>query len=417
MMTTLRIRALDARTWAQAADWLAVGVAVALPWSTSASSVLIALWLLTVLPTLDAAAVKRALTSAAGGLPVLLCVLAAVGMLWADASWHERLGGLDGFVKVSVIPLLLAHFRRSEHGVWVLFGFFVSVLAVLLCSWALVIVPGLRSHGKEFGVPVRDYIIQSECFLICAFVLLRRAFDVGLTKGSLLSVALVALALVFLANIAFVVTGRTALLVAPVLLFVLSWQQFGWKGVLGGALLGCVIGVVVWFSSPYLHARIEASIGDLQSYGSGRAMTSTALHLDFMRKSLSFVATAPLIGHGTGSIPEQFRNAAVGQSGVSSVASVNPHDQILAVAVQLGLVGTAVLVAMWIAHLMLFRGGGFIDWVGMVVVLQNVVASLVNSHLFDFAQGWLYVFGVGVAGGVVLRQRDAMAPARRTAKP
>jgi O-antigen ligase len=40
------------------------------------------------------------------------------------------------------------------------------------------------------------------------------------------------------------------------------------------------------------------------------------------------------------------------------------------------------------------------------VVIENVVSSLFNSHLFDFTQGWLYVFGVGVAGGVVLRERD-----------
>jgi hypothetical protein len=30
------------------------------------------------------------------------------------------------------------------------------------------------------------------------------------------------------------------------------------------------------------------------------------------------------------------------------------------------------------------------------------VSSLFNSHLFDFGQGWLYVFGVGLTGGVVL---------------
>jgi O-antigen ligase len=31
---------------------------------------------------------------------------------------------------------------------------------------------------------------------------------------------------------------------------------------------------------------------------------------------------------------------------------------------------------------------------------------LFNSHLFDFGQGWLYVFGVGIIGGMVLRRRD-----------
>jgi O-antigen ligase len=31
------------------------------------------------------------------------------------------------------------------------------------------------------------------------------------------------------------------------------------------------------------------------------------------------------------------------------------------------------------------------------------VGSFFNSSLFDFSHGWLYVIGVGVAGGSVLR--------------
>ena len=69
--------------------------------------------------------------------------------------------------------------------------------------------------------------------------------------------------------------------------------------------------------------------------------------------------------------------------------------------------------AMWIAHFMLFRGAGLTAWIGIVVVTENVVSSLVNSHLFDFTQGWLYVFGVGVAGGMALRGAGA---AQRPAK-
>jgi hypothetical protein len=43
--------------------------------------------------------------------------------------------------------------------------------------------------------------------------------------------------------------------------------------------------------------------------------------------------------------------------------------------------------------------------------VQNVVSSLFNSHLFDFTQGWLYVIGVGIAGGMVLRELGAPNPA------
>ena len=62
---------------------------------------------------------------------------------------------------------------------------------------------------------------------------------------------------------------------------------------------------------------------------------------------------------------------------------------------------------MWIGHLLLFRGTTLAHWIGLVIVVQNLISSLFNSHLFDFTQGWIYVFGVGIAGGTVLRQRAA----------
>ena len=52
------------------------------------------------------------------------------------------------------------------------------------------------------------------------------------------------------------------------------------------------------------------------------------------------------------------------------------------------------------------------EFVTCMVVVQNVVGSLFNSHLFDFVQGWVYVIGVGVAGGTVLNGTRINAPAR-----
>jgi len=37
--------------------------------------------------------------------------------------------------------------------------------------------------------------------------------------------------------------------------------------------------------------------------------------------------------------------------------------------------------------------------------VQNIFTSLFNSHIFDFHEGWMYVLGVGVAGGMVLKAR------------
>jgi O-antigen ligase len=38
-------------------------------------------------------------------------------------------------------------------------------------------------------------------------------------------------------------------------------------------------------------------------------------------------------------------------------------------------------------------------WIGLVVV-EYFVSSLSNSHLFDFHERWMYVLGVGIAGGM-----------------
>ena len=357
------------------------------------------------LPTLDIAAIRRELATPAGGLPVLLCVLGALGLLWADVSWSDRFGGFNSFLRFLAIPLLLAQFRRSEHGMRVLVGFLLSVTGLLLYSWLLVLFPALPWEGNQPGVPVKDYILQGEEFLICAFVLLAIAFDTARLCSWRAVAGLVALAALFLADIVFVSTGRTVLLVAPVLFLMLGWRQYRWRGLIGAAIFFVVAGGIA-AEAPYLHQRLAQSISELRAYESRDALNSTSQHLAFLQESLSIVATAPIIGHGTGTIGEQFRLATIGQTGPAAVGSVNPHNQILAVAIQLGLLGTAVLVAMWIAHIMLFRGTGLIAWIGLVVVAQNVVASTFNSHLFDFTQAWLYIFGVGVAGGMAMRERD-----------
>ena len=409
VLSTLHAKGLYRHSLQRTADWLAVAVAASLPWSTSATSILIVVWLLVVIPGLDRSTMQRTLLCPAGGLPVLLWVLAAVGMLWADVSWQQRFGGLGGFNRLLVIPLLLTQFRCSTFGKEVFLGFLVSTSLLLAVSFAGLLVPGLANHWPNPAlpsVPVKDYIIQSIEFLVCAAVLLEFAFDT-MRVDRLRSVAAFLLAAAFLSNIFFLVTGRTTLLIVPVLCGLIGWRQSRWRGVVAAGVLICILGAIVWATSAQMRVRLFVSANELQSYEQRDAVNSTGLHLDFLRKSLSIVETAPVLGHGTGSIPEQFQNVTRTDGGSSGIATVNPHNQIFAVAIQIGLVGAAILVAMWLAHFLLFCRGGLTAWIGLVIVIQNVISSLFNSHLFDFTEGWLYVFGVGIAGGMMLRERDA----------
>ena len=116
------------------ADVLAVAIAVSLPWSTSATAILVGLWFFTLVPVLRWDELRREILTPAGGLPVLLVLLGVAGMLWADVTLLERWKGLDSFLKLLAIPLLLVQFRRSEHGSWVFAGYLLSCVALLVVT-------------------------------------------------------------------------------------------------------------------------------------------------------------------------------------------------------------------------------------------------------------------------------------------
>jgi len=187
-----------------------------------------------------------------------------------------------------------------------------------------------------------------------------------------------------------------------VLLVLFAARHLGRRPML--ALLTCAIvaGSLIWTNSPYLRQRIGDIGVEYQAHDIS-GIASTAQRLTHWRKSIKFLAEAPLLGHGTGSIKAQFERDAAGQTGLEAEVINNPHNQTLAVAVQWGLLGVMLLYAMWLSHSWLFTTRTLAAWIGLVVVVQNVVSSLLNSHLFDFHEGWIYVLGVGIAGGMSMR--------------
>jgi O-antigen ligase len=419
MSRPLKFMAFDHKHFARAADGFAVALAVSLPWSTSATTILAWLWLLALLPTLDLPSLRRVITIPAGGFPLLFVILGAVGMLWADVPWAERFDSFSSFLKLGSIPLLLHQFSRSGGGRQVLIGFLASCVLLLAVSWSLFAWPKMPWPGtvKYPGVPVKDYIAQSAMFTVCVLVIMRFAYDIWRDGRRLLALAITMLALIFLANVFYVATSRTSLVVIPILLVVFGYRLFGWKIAIGLVVGFLVLATAAWPSATFLQLRVISLFDEVRSYKPGANPTSAGERLEFWRKAVGFIQEAPVIGHGTGSIREQYCRSAVGQTGMAAEISANPHNQIFAVGIQIGLVGIAALLAIWMAHLALFRSDSFAAWVGLVVVIQNIVSSLFNSHLFDFTHGSAYVVGVGIAGGMVLKESTTRVMALQTHAP
>jgi hypothetical protein len=387
------------------ADWLAVATAVALPWSTSATGILVAGWILVVLPTLDRPSWRRLTPAAAAILPATIVAYALVGTMWADVAWSARVSGVASFAKLLVIPLLFIQFRRTGAADRVFIGFFASVSLLLAASWLLALVPDLSWRAADIGVPVKDYISQSGFFSLCVVALLDRALTIWkITPRAALACA--AISLLFFANIVFVATGRTTLVVLAVLLVMLGIRHC--RGLALGAFLAglAVIALISWQASPYLRNRVSNVAVELKNFRANEVDTSSGARVEFWKQSIEIVRQAPLFGHGTGSTRDEMsRDAAVDIHAPG--APSNPHNQILAIAIPLGLVGVGLLIAMWLVHWRMFFASGHVAWIGLAIVSQNIVGGLFNSHLFDFTQGWLYVLGVGIAGGALMHDTAA----------
>src|SRR5262249_18749287 len=151
-----------------------------------------------------------------------------------------------------------------------------------------------------------DYLFQSSLFVICALGLIGRATELGRDRAQLAILLLLA-ALLFIANIVYVAASRTTLVVLPILLLLFGFRRFAWKGALGVCLIGGVLAGVGWESSPYLRSRLQQAVKEVDIYISQDRITSAGLRLEYWRRSLAFIAEAPVAGHGTGTIPALFR--------------------------------------------------------------------------------------------------------------
>jgi O-antigen ligase len=306
-----------------------------------------------------------------------------------------------------VLPLLLYHFGRSERGLWVFVAFVASCTLLMAMSWIVVFDPQLTIKRQiDYGVPVKNYIDQSQEFALCAVALAYPVVEFFNRRKFAPAAVLLALGLGFVVNMMFVVVSRTALVAIPVMLVVFALLHLKWRGRIVALCAIAVLAGGAWLASPRLQAKTASVFSQYDSYEQSNEATSLGLRMEFWRKSLGFFAEAPLFGHGTGSTRGLFEHAAIGKTGAAAEVISNPHNQTLNAAVQWGTLGVVVLYAIWLVHLRLFRRDGLANWVGLLVVVQNIASSLFNSHLFDFHEGWMYVVGVGVAGGIALQARQ-----------
>ena len=252
----------QSRFWLLCVDLYPALAAASLPWSTTAVSVFMVLWILVVLPTIRWPAFFESLRAPASYLPLAFFALAIAGLFWTEDSWPVGIQGLLPVSKLLAVPLLLYHYERSERGHWVLFAFLAACVLLMGLSWVTYFADWKPSPGGLAGVPVRNYIDQSHEFALCLFVMAPLLLSFAANGHRAWTFACAAVMLGFYLDMRFVATSRTAFVYLPVLLILFAVKYLNRRHAIYFLLFAAVVEFGVLLSSPYLRDRVVRTVQD-----------------------------------------------------------------------------------------------------------------------------------------------------------
>jgi len=391
---------------------MAVVTAFSLPLSTSAQAIAVSIFVVLAIATLDVERFRTIIRSPAAWLPAALFALILIGVTWSSAPLPVALKWVGPYAKLLLIPIaMMTAFSRRE-GLQIACGFLAACTILLTLSWVSVVWPGGPwSWFNGAGVPVKDNAVQSGEFVLCAFGLAYAGPRLWSENRGRAVLAL-ALAVLFFADALFVNISKTGILMAGALLALFLLETQGWRrGVL--IAIPATLAIVAALSlSPAAQVRFKQFLEGAEPLHENHENISTVSRLYFWKQARVFIDDAPVLGHGTGSIAGLYR----GLDQSKTFGDIpDPHNQFLHTTLQVGLVGGALLIAMWAAHLALFWGSGALRAIGLAIVVQNILGSLFNSHLSTVTQGMLYCLGVGLIGALIWSARQPTSSTERTA--
>jgi O-antigen ligase len=130
------------------------------------------------------------------------------------------------------------------------------------------------------------------------------------------AILLAAVAAAFVLSMLFVVVSRTTLVTIPIMLMVFALLHLKLRTTLIAAGAAALFAGAIWFASPALRQTVAKFYTDYQQTSEQINPSGMGSRLEFWRKSLTFFAEKPLIGHGTGSTRGLFEKAASARSDI-----------------------------------------------------------------------------------------------------
>ena len=407
-MAALTLPAVN-RVAQAAAAWAIVLIGFSLPISTALDNILLGIILI-------AFPLAGQYRERLGSLPRNPAVIALVGLfaliagatLYGDAPGATRHKYLLKYSDLMLVILLVPMFVHECTRRRALMAFGVAMTVTLLLSLLLsmgVLPPLQWLRGDPDNAVV--FKLQITHNLLMAFAAFLFATAAAGEAVNWKRQALYALAFLAFVDVFFLVHGRTGQVALLLLTIYFFARHFGWRGFVAGVLAGVLAVVAAWYLSSifrdhvvlttaeYEHSKVESAADSASSVG---------LRMEWYRNTLRMIAQRPIVGAGTGGFPDTY---AAFVSDPAAQKPTHPHNQFLMTAAEMGIVGVAALLAVFI---WLWRSAVRIPdllrrELARGLVLTFVIGCLFNSLLIDHTEALFFVWmaalafaGVGAGG-------------------
>ena len=327
--------------------------------------------------------------------------LLTLSFTWTVAPPFEALASLVKHGKLILIVLVMMLIRSRYEAAIVLATFGLSQAFLLLSSWMLFVqlpVPWATSQMalKEYAV-FSSYLDQGIISAVFAAVCWHlRQFIPG-RWGPRFAIFL---SLIALANVFFILSGRSGHIVAIFLLSLAIMWELPKRHRLIIIFLPFILAVGLFFSSSKVNDRVTLLQNEVQSYSTDpQTNTSSGVRLRFWITSLHAIRQHPFMGTGVGSWTNEYNRLQRGNnpSHKDVEKNGNPHQEYLLWGVQLGIPGIMLIVFMMVA---IFRDSKKMDEsiarATQSTLLALTIACFFNASIYDAQIGDFFCILLGL---------------------
>jgi O-antigen ligase len=352
---------------------------------------------------------------------VALALLAfALSLLWTVAPQEQALGSLAKYGKLLIIIVMMALIRERREALYALGAFAVSQLLVVASSWLLFVHLPVAwatsrttlSHYTVFSGYLDQGIMSAVFAALCWHLR-------GLVPGRYGPQVAIAVAVASLANVFFVLAGRSGQVVGVAMLSLAIMWQLPKKYRIVVAVLPFLLMLALFVSSPTMRERLTLLKTEVQAYSPQQdTNTSSGVRLTFWRMATQLIAQRPLAGAGVGSWSTEYNRLERQKNPAHKDINPNgnPHQEYLYWGVQLGIPGLLLFAAFLLSVLR--------DTTKMEVpyaraaqsaLLALAVCCLFNASLYDGLIGDFFCVLIGLLLALGLsKPADAPPPGHAT---